>query len=437
MSDTYLELTTDLAIDGELSVTLVGGVPPHDEPVIIEKEVTANGVYKASDDEADGYSKVTVDVNIPQPTLIEKSVSVNGTYNAIDDEADGYSSVTVDVPAIVPTLIEKSITDNGTYLASSDSADGYSKVTVDVEPNLTTKSITENGTYNASSDNADGYSQVTVDVQPTLTTKSITENGTYNAASDNADGYSSVTVDIEPDLIEKSVTENGVYNASSDNADGYSKFTVAVPPTYSVTFTPVVLFQSSGIGAESWSSSSQQDTIIVNGGTYTPTVGEYVTVDSTNQLRMSFSTDSSYYAFGIKCKVNSNFTPVATNNWYQASCILGQELPDAQRDYGIIIDRNGYFALGWAANTITSSTVSALDNKVHELFMLATNTQIKLIIDGNEEVSVDRIMAGNNMSYIGIFWNKDNQNTRVNGEIYSVGRWSYTITNSYDLPDLL
>lgn len=31
-------------------------------PVLIEKEITANGTYIASDDNADGYSEVTVDV---------------------------------------------------------------------------------------------------------------------------------------------------------------------------------------------------------------------------------------------------------------------------------------------------------------------------------------------------------------------------------------
>lgn len=32
------------------------------------------------------------------PTLIAKSITTNGTYNAVDDEADGYSSVSVNVP---------------------------------------------------------------------------------------------------------------------------------------------------------------------------------------------------------------------------------------------------------------------------------------------------------------------------------------------------
>ena len=63
-------------------------------------------------------------------TMIEKSISANGTYKAEDDDADGYSKVVVSVGG--PTLITKNITQNGTYNASGDSADGYSSVTVDV-----------------------------------------------------------------------------------------------------------------------------------------------------------------------------------------------------------------------------------------------------------------------------------------------------------------
>ena len=43
---------------------------------------------------------------IPEPVLIEKTVTANDTYNASDDNADGYSSVTVNVP-IPPVQIEE------------------------------------------------------------------------------------------------------------------------------------------------------------------------------------------------------------------------------------------------------------------------------------------------------------------------------------------
>lgn len=64
-------------------------------------------------------------------TLVEKSIIQNGIYLATDDEADGYSKVTVDVP---PNVTTKNITANGNYAASSDQVDGYSSVNVKVKP---------------------------------------------------------------------------------------------------------------------------------------------------------------------------------------------------------------------------------------------------------------------------------------------------------------
>lgn len=64
-------------------------------------------------------------------TLIEKNITANGTYNASADNADGYSSVNVNVS---PILISKTITENGTYTAHSEPGepDGYSAVSVNV-----------------------------------------------------------------------------------------------------------------------------------------------------------------------------------------------------------------------------------------------------------------------------------------------------------------
>lgn len=70
-----------------------------------------------------------LDNMIPDPTLIDKNITANGTYNASSDEADGYKKVVVDVS---PSLAEKNVTANGTYNASSDNVQGYSKVVVNV-----------------------------------------------------------------------------------------------------------------------------------------------------------------------------------------------------------------------------------------------------------------------------------------------------------------
>ena len=69
---------------------------PSKEPVLQEKTATSNGDVTA-DAGYDGLSKVTVNVPSKEPNLITKEFTENGTYNASDDNADGYSSITVNV----------------------------------------------------------------------------------------------------------------------------------------------------------------------------------------------------------------------------------------------------------------------------------------------------------------------------------------------------
>lgn len=39
-------------------------VPPAPQPILVSKQITENGTYTAADDNADGYSEVTVNVNL-------------------------------------------------------------------------------------------------------------------------------------------------------------------------------------------------------------------------------------------------------------------------------------------------------------------------------------------------------------------------------------
>ncbi len=63
---------------------------------LITKAINENGTYLASDDDADGYLSVIVEVT---PNVESKEITENGTYNASDEGLDGYESVTVNVPS--------------------------------------------------------------------------------------------------------------------------------------------------------------------------------------------------------------------------------------------------------------------------------------------------------------------------------------------------
>ena len=102
------------------------------QPTLIKKEIVDNGNYSASDDNADGYSEIDVNVYVPKvQENITKQYKQNGKYTIVADENyDAIKKVEVDVDIYIPKLGTKTITKNGTYNASDDGIDGYSEVEV-------------------------------------------------------------------------------------------------------------------------------------------------------------------------------------------------------------------------------------------------------------------------------------------------------------------
>lgn len=81
------------------------------EPDLIEKTVNANGTYNASTDNADGYSKVIV--NVPEPSGNKDITAETSTQTGID--VKDYATVSV-----APTPTEtKTATVNGTVTPTS------------------------------------------------------------------------------------------------------------------------------------------------------------------------------------------------------------------------------------------------------------------------------------------------------------------------------
>ena len=135
-----------------------------------EKTITANGVYNASSDDLDGYSKVNVNVPTGGGTMQSKSVSYTPSVSAQSDTVtpdsgyDGLSSVAVSVAAMPRATISEigaditadTTTHEATIVPYFDiSVTGYipideytgDPVTVSASELVSgTKSITANGT---------------------------------------------------------------------------------------------------------------------------------------------------------------------------------------------------------------------------------------------------------------------------------------------------
>ena len=120
------KLTTESTLTGSLDCGVV-------EPTLMEKNITSNGIYNASADNVDGYSKVNVDV---EPTLAEKNITANGIYNASADNVDGYSKVNVNVPSQQGnTVAYKDLNDNVVYkdISSNDETIAVSYIEFNIE----------------------------------------------------------------------------------------------------------------------------------------------------------------------------------------------------------------------------------------------------------------------------------------------------------------
>lgn len=194
-------------------------------------EATENKTYKASDENLEGYSTVTVNV---EPSLQTKSISSNGTVKP-DEGYEGFSEVTVNVQ---PKLQEKTATANGA-ITPDETYYGLSKVTVNVEPKLQSKSVTANGTVTPDA-SYDGLSQVTVNVPPTtpkLQAKTATENGEVTPDS-GYDGLSKVTVNVPATPTETKTVEPNFSNGSEVLTPTEGKVFSSVTLTKPATLLP-------------------------------------------------------------------------------------------------------------------------------------------------------------------------------------------------------
>ena len=201
---------------------------------LIEKNITANGTYSASDDGADGYSEVNVDVQaklnpvaFTGATHIEQyrrtiTISDYEVVAQIDTETT-YCTGVITLPVTNFTkdefVMEYSITTpsavGGNYFARCFFSDA-----------VPTNPWTEQENY--------GYTQLaqsSSDWGGIMQRFEIPSGASYFNIEVGGTSFSSIKLyeEAQPTLISKTITENGTYLAHTDNAYGYSEVDVEVP----------------------------------------------------------------------------------------------------------------------------------------------------------------------------------------------------------------
>ena len=151
-------------------------------------------------------------------------------------------------------------------------------------------------------------------------------------------------------------------------------------------------------------------------------------LDGNTYYTVNSPVSNSFGTVEVSLSVDSDFTPINSNNWYQCSTIFGCELAYTQRDWAIIIDKNGKFAIGYDDHTICSSNVNALDGQRHTVSYSYMPSQLVFSVDGRIIQTINFSPSGSVCTQFGIGWNKSSANTKIKGKIYDVRFYEDALT---------
>lgn len=253
--------------------------------------------------------------NIPTSgTLITKNITANDTYNAEDDNADGYSSVTVNVPSSAPTLQTKTKSYTPSETAQSETVtadsgyDGIDSVSVSVGA-ISSTYVGTGITRRSSTDLTASGATVTVPsgYYESQASKAVA-SGTAGTPTATKGTVSNHSVSVTPSvtnttgyITESTKTGTAVTVSASELVSGSQNITTN--NTYDVTNLASVVVNVSG--GSSMNAQSAQSTTRASSSTYTKCVsltcskaGTYDVYWSTFRSSTSGTSGSQLYVDG-------------------------------------------------------------------------------------------------------------------------------------------
>ena len=148
-------------------------------------------------------------------TLIEKSITENGIYNASDDNADGYSKVAVDVPNTYTAQDEGKVVNNGVLVAQ------------------TAMTITQNGVYDTT-----GINRITVNIASSAIVSRTTDFVNNVSSFDGDISTHPVYMGINRCNVSDDGTINAYYGDSGYVEDGSNGQVMVKIPKFYYKVTP-------------------------------------------------------------------------------------------------------------------------------------------------------------------------------------------------------
>ena len=205
------------------NIIRTGGGGSGGSATLITKSITQNGTYLATDDNADGYSEVEVDVAGSEidkvyfqttfsrgatPLTITLLETANKTSHIKLTGSVWAPSIPTGYTATVGTISNNSFTTTETSAYHWDYVQEF-----DITCGVDDAVIVYNGGLN-------NMSEVSLDVYHiyNLASKLITQNGTYNASADSADGYNSVIVNVSGGGLTPISWDNETHNVQANRA---------------------------------------------------------------------------------------------------------------------------------------------------------------------------------------------------------------------------
>lgn len=160
--------------------------------------------------------------------------------------------------------------------------------------------------------------------------------------------------------------------------------------------------------------------------------GEYIqhadNIEFINGYGTITNNNKTYGSYELYCKIPADFIPKNDTRWTFCSCVFGREVAYEQKDFGIILDKNGNFAIGYGWDNISSSSIKGNDGQLHHLVLVVETNRLMLYVDGVLSTTASKTMTGDTVPNYGIFNNLYETVSQMQGSLYLFRYFTVSLT---------